>query len=42
MLTGTWQHDIAQAELLAHHKQVEIKVRGGSRTGSWFEGRDAI
>jgi hypothetical protein len=27
VFTGTWQHDVDQAELLKHHKHVRIKVR---------------
>lgn len=26
VFTGTWQHDVDQAQLLAHHTHVQIKV----------------
>lgn len=33
VFTGTWQHDVDQAELLKHHKHVRIKVRDWETDG---------
>lgn len=29
VFTGTWQHDVDQAQLLEHHPNVQIKVSSG-------------